>query len=482
MITLSLTETAQPYVQEGSALHFTTFIASDSFDYADMEAYRRGEYSGDATFLEFPIAYLNITPKGYTYSIGHESYTQPETLVDIVGALEAYKATTKFEVNSIGLIAKFRLDLEDDNFYGNMIFAFGSLELNTYPLPVIAEDSMTFIIPFQVSYGDITEPALTAPDNLVPWKNFNEHNYKQIVNPTQTHNLYVDLQNMEFRVENTSFPIPTGESDEDRARLDRIEAELEDAVLYKPEESISSNATIAAVNADNNTIVDSTVKVSSMATSTSQTQLETFTSNIQSLLNTKTQIATYSWNFGTSSGWTTSDGLKYKDIITDWVSRGLPAYPTAVVLIPRDRNWYDYGVSYEIVYYQRYHQNPYLRAYVDPNATLGNNVAYTVLALYDPYYYNTRPIHTKEFSLNIATSDWSSRDYYWYIDDADINNSFSIRVALLSRELVEAYSMVVYSISWQQIGSTGNYRWVVDIYCQTTRPSVNITLPVKVLY
>ena len=260
MITLHLTEQGQQAIEDNLSLHFVTFVASDSFDSEDMELWRTGSYSGNKIFRQFPVAYINITPKGKIYSEGHTSYMLDHTVVDIVGAIETYNIDRTFEINSIGIIATTDEESDIDSIY-SFIYAFGSLELNTYPLPANKRDTLTYIIPFQVSYGDIVNPDLTAPDNLAPWKTFLEHKYKQVTNPTQVHNLYIDLNNMKFRVDSTTFSIPSAGGEDLDRRIAGIWNALTDAVYYKPEEELTANTTFAAIDVGRNEILDSKIKV-----------------------------------------------------------------------------------------------------------------------------------------------------------------------------------------------------------------------------
>jgi hypothetical protein len=387
MITLHLTEQGQQDVSWNHALYFSHFIASNSFDYEDMEAWIRNNYYGDAVFKEFPVAYLNITSKGKTYSEGHTIIVLDHTIVDIAGAVETYKLDKSFEINSIGLI------VYDPNYIGDAghshIYAFGELELNTYPLPVNENDSITYIIPFQVNYGDIIEPNLTAPDNLTPWKTFLDHQSNPVSNPKQVHNMWIDLPNLMLRVDNTSLPIPVqGESSGDiDARIRAIQEALVGAVKYKPEEQITPTTTFAAVDADNNVIKDSTVTVYSMANSASIDSLNSARSALQSLANLKCWAIGYRTDTN-SSGWTTSGNIKYKDVIDNWVWRGLPLYPLAVVVIPRSKNFYDYGITYDV---QIRNMQPYLRFYMDASVSITSNIYYHLFILYDLFYYNTHP-------------------------------------------------------------------------------------------
>lgn len=498
MINLSLTDEAQQYVRNGTPLHFTTFIASSSFDYEDMEAYRKNQYQGDATFLKFPIAYLNITPKGYIYSIGHESYTLQETLVDIVGALEAYKATKKFEVNSIGIIAKYRLDFDDDDHWGNFIFAFGSLELNTYPLPVIAEDSMTFIIPFQVSYGSVIEPHLTAPDILVPWKTFNEHNYEVVTNPMQTHDLWVDLQGMKFRVESTTFPIPVG-SEDDEARLDAIEEELEESALYSPSPA-PSNSEFASVSLDGDYIEKSTVKVSSVASSATKSSLEAANQSIRSITNSIIPVSLkFGGSFSVDSGWTTDGDIKYKDVITSWITTMyLPFKPINVTLIPstqypaNNTKWYDYGLWYDIVYPNRYKNEPFLRIYANANTVMSGNVYYRFLMVFDPVYYTKLPITVEYRTITLehdqAKWDGYNNKYTYYFDDADTVD-WVYPLAYIddpTNEDVITYGIRIDSSrmnEWRQPSSNSPYTWCI-YFLKNSSPTLtnDVTLRIRLLH
>ena len=302
-------------------------------------------------------------------------------------AVETYKLDKSVEINSIGLI------VYDPNHIGDAwyshIYASGELELNTYPLPVNENDSMTYIIPFQVSYGDIIEPNLTAPDNLTPWKNFTDHENNPVSNPKQVHNMWIDLPNLMLRVDNTSLPIPVqGESGGDiDARIRAIQEALVGAVKYKPEEQITPTTTFAAVDADNNVIKDSTVTVYSMTNSASMDSLNSARSALQSLANLKCWARGYRTDTN-SSGWTTSGNIKYKDVIDNWNGRGLPLYPLAVVVIPRSKNFYDYGITYDV---QIRNMQPYLRFYMDASVSITSNIYYHLFILYDLFYYNTHP-------------------------------------------------------------------------------------------
>lgn len=389
MINLQITEAGQNDVNNMTPLYFSHFIASNSFDIEDMEDYRRGTYQGNTVFKEFPIAYLNITPKGKIYSIGHTTYMLDHTVVDIVGAVETYKLDKSFEINSIGLIA-FHADHPNDSWYSR-IFAFGSLELNTYPLPVNEDDTLTYIIPFQVNYGDWITPEISAPDNLTPWKTFLDHTNKEVTNPTQVHNLYIDLQNLKFRVDNTSFPIPVqggggGGGDID-ARIRALQEALRGAVHYNPLIPITSTTTFAAIDAGSNQILNSTVKVSSMTSSASQTALAAAQQQVRTLWSGKSWCWVYKNSTG-SSGWTTIGDKKRKVVYTDF-NRGPQFHPMEVIVIPHyTKQFVDCKVTYAI---EEQQNNPgyfNLVFYIPADVTPTSDIYYQALFLVDIEYYN----------------------------------------------------------------------------------------------
>lgn len=340
MITLHLTEQGQRDITDNRRLYFVTFVASNSFDYEDMEAWRRNDYHGDAIFKEFPVAYINITPKGRKYSIGNTTYTLDHTIVDIAGAVETYKLDEPFEINSIGLIVC-DPDHIGDVWY-SYIYAFGELELDTYPLPVNENDSMTYIIPFQVSYGDIIEPNITAPDNLTPWKTFLDHQNNPVSNPKQVHNMWIDLPNLTLRVDNTTFPIPVqGESGGDiDARIRAIQEALVGAVKYKPEEQITPTTTFAAVDVNNNYILDSHTKVTELQNSISESQMYSGLAGLINQINDKVYIQLWYRDIH----WNTNE-----QEWTEWLpGEFCPCF--AIFIVPYSLSWFTSKMQYTINY------------------------------------------------------------------------------------------------------------------------------------
>lgn len=386
MINLQLTEAGQNAIGNDNFTYFATFIASDSFDYEDMEAWRRGTYQGNAQFQLFPVAYVNIIPKGRLYTDGYNSEVLDHTIVEIVGAVETYKLSESFEINSIGIVAT---DSEDSaiSSWSSFIFAFGSLELNTYPLPVNEDDTITYIIPFKANYGDNVHPRVSAPDNLTPWKTFLEHNNSLIINPLQTHGLWIDLLNMNFRVGGVTIRIPTsegGESDLD-ARIDAIYEQLEGAVKYKPEQEITQNTTFAAVNASSNLIVDSTAKVVEYEDSRiSKASLYDMVNSIAGSDTMKINIWVASETIRGGS-WSTWD---YNSLIYY-----CPGYPLYVLAVPKNKYWYDYGITYELLDV-RSNNNPgsfTIQFSHDPAITPSNNVSFTLFVVYDSWINHFPP-------------------------------------------------------------------------------------------
>lgn len=392
MITLALTEEGLYRLEHDTALHFPHFVASTSFDLEDMDAYRKGTYRGTATFAEFPVAYIHITPKGKAYSIGHTIHILDHTVVDIAGAMDASRQGKSFEINSIGLIAE-NPDHPGEPYYG-CVYAFGSLKLDTYPLPVNKEDGMSFIIPFQVNYGDNTDPHLTAPDTMTPWKEFLDHKHRPVTNDRQVHNLWIDLAHLTLRVDNTTLPIPVqGEGSDIEARISALEDALRNAVHYYPNTPVSSNARFAAVDPNRRQILDSTVKVSSITDSASMASLYNAESQVRARASVKCWARGYRASTN-SSGWNTADGRKYKDILL-YGSNYLPLYPISVTVIPRSRNYYDYGLKHELwIDRNPSSQNamyPYLRLSTDASTVISDTVNFYVFILYDLQYYNYHP-------------------------------------------------------------------------------------------
>lgn len=421
MIELSLTEEALGYISHREEITVTKFVASSSFDLADIKSYANGDYRGDGKFLSFPAAYIQIAPKGRITHEGHEDRTNTETLVTVAGVLDASKASEKFEVNSIAIIAKRPVH----GSYRHFVLAFGSLELNTYPLPVIAEDSMSFVIPFTFSYGDATEPPITAEtSDITPWKDFLGHSLKQATDPMQTHGLWVDLEGMRFRVQGTSFPIPV-DSGDDQARLDAIEEELEESALYSPSPA-PQNSEFASVSIDGDYIEKSSVRVSSIASSASQSSLEEANQAIRAEINPMMPVSMYfSWSFDGGSGWTADGDIKYKDAVSDWDKRGMPLQPLSVTLIPYTRyntKWYDYGLRYDIVYLNRYKNEPYLRIYANADTEMSGDIYYTLLIQFDPLYWQ-RTLPVAEYrEITFEKAKWSGDWYYYYFYEEGVEN------------------------------------------------------------
>lgn len=394
MINLQITENGQNAVANNDTLYFVSFIASNSFDYEDMEEWRSNRYHGNAEFQLFPIAYLNVIPKGRYYADGYDSELLDHTIVEIAGAVETYKYDKAFEINSIGLVATRNPNQPVIDGWSSFIFAFGSLELNTYPLPVNENDSMTYIIPFKVNYGDYLEPRVSAPDNLTPWKSFNEHNYSQITNPLQTHGLWIDMENMKFRVGGVTLPIPTsegGESDLDE-RIDAIYEQLVGAVKYKPNQIITQNTTFAAVNASSNLIVDSTAKV--LEYENSQISKASLYSVVNSIAGSEEMnVGIWVGLLGRGGGsWTTWDWNDY--------NKSCPGYPLGIVIIPRNRYWYDYGMTYELVD-NRDNDHPgrfILRFRHDPNITPSNRLEIIVFVFWESWIKHFPPPFDSPFT------------------------------------------------------------------------------------
>lgn len=386
MINLQLTEAGQSAVNTDREMYFVSFIASNSFDYEDMEAWRTHHYRGDAKFQLFPVAYLNVIPKGRLYTDGYESEMLDHTVVEIVGAVETYKLDESFEINSIGLVASNPNDPGIDT-WNSLLFAFGSLELDTYPLPVNENDTMTYIIPFMVNYGDNLEPRVSAPDNLTPWKTFLEHNNSLITNPLQTHGLWIDLANMNFRVGGVTIRIPTseGEGSDIDARIDAIYEQLVGAVKYKPEQDITQNTTFAAVNSSSNLIVDSTAKVLGYEDSRiSKASLYDMVNSIagSGAMQIGIYIATGSKGGGSWSTW------DYPDL---W--KQCPGYPLYVLVIPKNRYWYDYGITYEVLDMRNNSKPGYfvVRFSHDPNITPSNTIYFVWFIIYDSWIKHFPP-------------------------------------------------------------------------------------------
>lgn len=378
MINLSLTDTGQSDISGNREIYLVSFIASDSFDISDMEDYIAGRYQGDSIFREFPVAYLNIIPKGSTYSVGYESYVTDHTEAETAGAIEAYLDGSAFEINSIGIIASRNISIP--TVQNGYIFAFGSLSLDTYPLPVNENDSMTYIIPFKINYGDTVSPKIHAPDNLVPWKLFTDHDHKHSDDPTQVHRLFIDIPNRKIRAYNTTLDLPIqGESGGDiDARIRAIQEALEGAVHYDPDEPITSQTEFAVVSQEGNTMSESTVTVESLSQGATSAQLNTMATNVKSIIDSKCYARGYRGETN-SSGWTVSGDIKYKDVITNWLDLGLPFHLISVTVIPRNQYFYDYGIKYEL---QIRDQVPYLRFYTDSSVSISNTIQYHLFVLY----------------------------------------------------------------------------------------------------
>lgn len=391
MINLQITENGQNAVTDNDTLYFITFIASNSFDYEDMEEWRSNRYHGNAKFQLFPIAYLNVIPRGRYYADGYDSELLDHTIVEIVGAVETYKLDESFEINSIGLMATRNPNIPDIDGWSSFIFAFGSLELNTYPLPVNENDSMTYIIPFKVNYGDYLEPRVSAPDNLTPWKTFLEHNNSLITNPLQTHGLWIDLANMKFRVGGVTIRIPTseGEGSDIDARIDAIYEQLVGAVKYKPNYVINPTTTFAAVDVPNNHVLDSKAKVLEFRNNrTTKTNLYDMVNSIagSDILSINVWTATNAINAWRWNGSNTV--YDYPDL---WKS--CHGYPLSLCIIPKNRYWYDYGVTYELIDARSNAHPGYfiVRFHRDPNITPSYDVYYTFFIVYDSWIKHFPP-------------------------------------------------------------------------------------------
>lgn len=336
MINLELTELGRAFVSENKSLVFPSFVASSSFDIEDTEAYLRGSYRGSEKFIKFPAVYAHVLPYGEIYNIGYESYMRDHSEARIGGILSLSEAGSRFEVNSIALCCCDPGKEKDSKDWA--VYAFGSLELNTYPLPVQPDDSVSYAIPFSVSYGSRIPNLSVIGDGRVPWKLFLDHAGSRVTEPEQVHGAWFDLSNYKIRVGSTSLDIPVSSGGSEEERIARLEEEVALAVKYRNLES-SDSSFIAAVDSENSYVENSFVQRSKLSSRLPKTALSVLSQLFSNALdNNSTVKVTYHnrvhWNVNVQ---TWSQGLDSSFASADFV-----------FIIPCSKGWFTSRMVYTI--------------------------------------------------------------------------------------------------------------------------------------
>lgn len=342
MINLELTFLGRSFVGENRPLAFPSFVASSSFDIEDMEAYLGGSYSGTAKFIKFDVAYVRVLPYGEIYNVGYQSLMRESSEVFIGGLLDLSDATSKFEVNSLALCCCDKNRISDDP-RSWMIFAFGELELNSYPLPVQPDDSMYYAFPFKFNYGT-NIPDLLIPEGKTPWKTFLDHCNNTVENLKQTHNVWFDLQNLKVQVGNTTLdlPVSSGGSGDIEERIANLQREIASAVKYRPLEG-TDNSYIAAVDKDQNCVLNSFVKRGTIASTIPKTSLDPLTQSLfQFFNNFNNQSSIVQINYQYRVHWSVNEQT--------W-TQGMPgSFSSAdfIFIIPCSTGWFTSRMTYTI--------------------------------------------------------------------------------------------------------------------------------------